>query len=692
MRVTQRAIRRIRSGATAVALTGLVAAAGITGAAPAADAAKAAAQPVAGPRIDLRVLVVADGSGTTSAISDALTTAGVPITTVTLGAAGRAPITAGFLADTLNGSPRAKFEAVVLPNENPFGDPAEMSALVAYEKQFGIRQVNAYSFPSASIGLNFPTYLGTLDGVTATASTTGAFRYLDGPVAFADASPAVSESYGYVATPLAGAPFTPVLTAPAPDGSGSGTLAGIYTADGRSQLSLTFAYSTAQQQFRLLAHGLITWMTKGVHLGYERNYFSVHVDDVFGDNSRWLPDQNCTNGDVNCGQDASQIRMTPADVSALAAWQAKSGMTLDLYFNAFGSADAIKQNGSDPLTTAFLKQKSQFRFANHTWSHKFLGCQQDHTVTPWKCTLDANGNVQYVSAADISAEIKQNVTWASRNGVSIQSNELVTGEHSGLFILPQQTQDSPNLISALNSNNIAWVGSDASRDKQQRKVGPALTVPRYPINFFFNVANTAEEIDEYNWIYTSRADGGSGICEDNPLTVTCIAPLGADGLTSTIMPTETRIAMSHIVSNDPRPHYVHQANISESRILYPLLDNILGTYNTAFADNTPLVNQRMAENGAELARQSAWKAAVAANKVSAYVQDGKVTVSAPNGLDVPLTLPNNTVQATYLQIGNWQIQIGASLFGSAYAGERSAYVRFAAGTTSTFTLSGSAGV
>ena len=57
--------------------------------------------------------------------------------------------------------------------------------------------------------------------------------------------------------------------------------------------------------------------------------------------------------------------------------------------------------------------------------------------------------------------------------------------------------------------------------------------------------------DEYNWIYTSVADGGSGICTANPETSTCIAPLNVNtGYASYIVPTETRIDMLHILGND----------------------------------------------------------------------------------------------------------------------------------------------
>ena len=30
-----------------------------------------------------------------------------------------------------------------------------------------------------------------------------------------------------------------------------------------------------------IAEGIVSWATRGINLGYQRNYFNVHVDDVF---------------------------------------------------------------------------------------------------------------------------------------------------------------------------------------------------------------------------------------------------------------------------------------------------------------------------------------------------------------------------------------------------------------------------
>ena len=634
----------------------------------------------AAPRLDLRVLVVSDGQPATAAIAAQLASEGVPYTTVDLTKPNRPLITAAYLEDTVGGVPRGKFQAVVLPNENPFGDPAELATLAAYEKKFGVRQLDAYVYANPAVGLNYPSYLGQLDGSAATVSPSGlagAWKYLRGPVKFEDNASDVPESYGFPATPLpddavTGAKFESVLTAPLPNGSGTGTLAGVYTKDGRSELVLTFSYNHHQQQFKLLAHGIISWLTKGIHLGYQRNYFAVHVDDLFLPDDRWSIEANCTPGE-NCAPPAPgqppvttpEIRMVPADVTRAVQWQQQQGFTFDMLFNGGGSDQEVAEKGSDPLLTSMVANKAKFRWANHTYEHPYMGCVQDYTVFPWRCKTNAAGAIQYMTKAEIVAQINKNKTFASQKGLPIQAGELVTGEHSGMKLIPQQPLDNPNLGPALTQTGVTSLGSDNSRDPAQRKIGSALTVPRHPMNIFFNVAKFTEEVDEYNWIYTSRANGGSGICEDNPATTTCITPLDPQtGFHDKIVPQEARIALSHVLNNDPRPHYVHQSNLAEDRIIYPVLDRILNDYRALFAANTPIVNERMSALGAQLTREAAWRTAVNSGSVTGYIQGNKVVVTAPNGLEVPLTVPEGTRKNALLF---------PPLFGAQYGGERSGY-------------------
>ncbi|MER6850688.1 hypothetical protein AB0A81_32400 [Streptomyces flaveolus] len=642
------------------------------------------------PRIDLRVLVVSDGGPATDAIAAELRTAGTPYTKVDLGDTNRPVIDAGFLADTVDGRPRARFQAVVMPNDNPFpAASGEMAALAAYEKAYGIPQVDAYTYARPEVGLQYAVgtgYAGSLDGVRAEvtqAGQAGPFGYLDGAVPFEDNSPTVGESYAYLSTPAPGADFVPYVQAAIPGRATKGSLVGEYRHDGRRELVVTFVYNQYQQQFRLLARGIVEWMTGGIHLGADRNYFAVHVDDVFAADDRWDTQLNCTPGDVDCAPGEgtpNPIRMVPADVDHATAWQDSRNFTLDLAYNGSGSVDHRQDNdGADPLADKLIADRGEFRWINHTYTHAFLGCVQDVSVVPWKCATNADGSTRWVSRNEIADEIATNRVWGQTAGLPLDNDELVTGEHSGLKVTPQQPVDNPNLGPALTDNGVAWLGSDNSRDPVQRRVGSATTVSRYPMNVFYNAGRAAEQVDEYNWIYTSRAQGGSGICEDNPATSTCLtAPLDtATGYTGHIVPLETRIALGHVLANDPKPHFIHQSNLAEDRIAYPVLDGVLDGYAGLFADNTPVVNLRMEAIGVELQRRAAWQAAVDAGHVTAYRVGAAVTVEAPDGVAVPATMPTGTLRA-------------GTGFGDAYAGAVSGWTTPAAGDALALTLPSSA--
>nr|WP_262002824.1 hypothetical protein [Streptomyces sp. FIT100] len=635
------------------------------------------------PRIDLRVLVVSDGGPAAEAVAAELDSAGTPYTVVELARADRPLIDADFLADTVDGRPRARFQAVVLPDDDPFpAGSAEMAALVSYERTYAIPQVDAYTYARPETGLEYPVdggYAGPVDGMRAAVTAAGAagpFGYLDGPFSFEDNDPSVAESWGFLSRPRAGAPFTTYVDAPIPGTAERGALVGEYRHDGRRELVVTFVANRHQRQFRVLARGIVDWMTQGVRLGSARNYFSVHVDDVLAADDRWDTELDCTPGDVDCrpGQGTPDpIRMTPDDVDRAVRWSRTRGFTLDLAFNGGGSVEHREEHGgADPLADRLTAERDTFRWINHTYDHPYLGCEQDVATVPWKCATNPDGSTRYVGRAEISRQIADNQEWALRAGLPLESGELVTGEHSGLKLLPQQPEDNPHLAPALADNGVAWLGSDNSREPVQRRVGPALTVSRHPMNVFYNAGRAAEQVDEYNWIYTSRAQGGSGICEGSATTSCLDAPLPtATGFADHIVPLEARIALGHVLANDPRPHFIHQSNLAEDRIAYPVLDRILDEYAALYADSAPLVNLRMRDIGAELRERAAWDGAVKSGQVTGHRIGDTVTVTAPDGVAVSATMPTGTAQR--LPDGS------TAAFGQPYAGTVSGRVAPAAG-------------
>ena len=52
---------------------------------------------------------------------------------------------------------------------------------------------------------------------------------------------------------------------------------------------MTVASNQFQNHDQLLRHGMLNWVTRGVYLGYQRNYLELQVDDVFLPDDAWDP-------------------------------------------------------------------------------------------------------------------------------------------------------------------------------------------------------------------------------------------------------------------------------------------------------------------------------------------------------------------------------------------------------------------
>ena len=637
-----------------VAMLGAAALAAVT----AALAGAAGAPPAhTGLRVDLRVLLLADdaGDGNIQAWEDNLSREGVPFDLVT----GATPLTAATFA---NGD-EAKYEAVIVSGANgtdPAGVPSQFSAaefalLHAFEQRFGVRELDVNAYPGPPLGLNFPTSTGTLDGETAnlTAAGLAQFPSLKGPVPFEDLSPTVSETFGASATPCDGV-AVPTCNATSFEtllqGPGGGSLLGIaQTKDNREEMVSTFSANQFQLHDGLLRHGELGWVTRGIYLGMDRSYLTVDVDDVFLPDDKWDPTTKTTPEDTAPGQ--QDLRMTPGDVSTLVAWQNANGTKLNMLFNGGGVGDAQDANGGvDPLFNAFMASKAQLRWVSHTFSH---------------LNLDAP-----TTQAQIESEITQNNHFAASNALpGYDRAELVTGEHSGIGTSNPLTPANPAMAPALDDTGVTSVGADNSREIGQRAVGGALTLPRYPMNVFYNVSTWADQLDEYDWLYLAKdaAPAGRGNCTNTTTTTCFTAPVTQ----AQFIDREAAGVLRHMMGNDPRPHYAHQSNLlSESAnpnvgnrgdgILYAVLGAALSRYRSYF--KTPFLQPTHTALTQELARQLAWAGAVAAGQVSGYVQDGKVTISASAAAGVPVT---------------------GTTVGDVYGGQRSGWLALTAGQTVT---------
>ena len=60
----------------------------------------------------------------------------------------------------------------------------------------------------------------------------------------------------------------------------------------------TFDANSGQVHGHLLRQGILAWLTRGTHLGYQRNYLSVQVDDVLLPNHSWDLERHATATDA----------------------------------------------------------------------------------------------------------------------------------------------------------------------------------------------------------------------------------------------------------------------------------------------------------------------------------------------------------------------------------------------------------
>ncbi len=567
--------------------------------------------------VDLRVLVIAptEETPTSRAWLAELAAVGVPHDVFR---PGRNPLRP---ADLLRGPGHGRYNAVVLTNDTSTYW-SSLPDLADYRREFGVRQVCGFEFPRAAYGV--VEVEGQQIGpeqASLTPEGHAGLPYLTGTV------PIPAGTYGYPTSTLDRDSFTPWLRS-----AEGGVLAGVHAADGLETFLLAVNYDQHMVHWRLLSRGLLAWVTQGCHLGMSRSYLACHVDDVLLPNS--LAPDWCSADEVARAQ---TVRMTPADVDAVIAWQHRHVFTLDLAFNGYGA------RAGDPLTASLLENQAEFRWLNHTWSHLHLG------MVPRE-----GGSPRWQDVTTLCTEIEKNLVWAQEVGLSPSPTALVTGGHSGL--------DNPYLPEALERTGITAIATDASRGDPRTTVGSAAAVSRHPTNVFAHTTTWEGLIDSYNRVY----DG-------------VVAPVETP---ADFLDRENAICLRHMLSNDPSPVFAHQSNLVGDRLILRLLEHALDLYYSLVAETAPLLNLSMDDVAAELLRRSSWAEALQRGDVESWVSNGEVVIASTSEVHFPLTVP----AGTYVRRG-WARR---EAFGEPYAGTRSGWQHAEAGTSLSLSLTGGA--
>ena len=255
-------------------------------------------------------------------------------------------------------------------------------------------------------------------------------------------------------------------------------------------------------------------------------------------------------------------------------------------------------------------------------------------------TRTSTVNLDRASRATIEAEIARNRDWADQVGIDLEPGAVVTGEHSGLANLTAApaSAENPELAVALAAQGVRYLGCDASRphpvhgsdaDGPRRApgvpflVGSALAVPRHPTLLAYAAATRDQTLDHLR--HLGLVDSGSW---------------------TDVLAAEAARIFTTVMSNDPRPHYFHQSNLtagdatrapSDGRLFYALLDAVLARYRRHVKPEEPLLQPTLGETGELLRRRMAWRAALAAGAVTGYIEGSQVTIV--NGTDQAIDVP-----------------------------------------------------
>jgi len=109
---------------------------------------------------------------------------------------------------------------------------------------------------------------------------------------------------------------------------------------------------------------------------------------------------------------------------------------------------------------------------------------------------------------------------------------------------------------------------------------------------------------------------------------------------SDVLALEATLILTHLLSNDPRPHYTHQNALVGDRLLLGLLDGVLQSFRALI--RTRPVQLTLAEAGRELLRRRAWSQVIGQGAVSARDTDGAIEIvnDSARSVEVPWAGPD----------------------------------------------------
>ena len=467
-----------------------------------------------------------------------------------------------------------RYQAILLSTSNLVYAPAWESALDSgewellfnYERDYGVRQATLYGAPYSApedlgVGIWTPS---DLDSAVLTPTAAGLTVFNDLP---AGSEIDVYGSDGFPSRdPLPGT--TPLLMA------GDDILALLTETDGRERVTMLYnnpawgASNTPAIYTQQIGASLLRWAMRGVHIGERRASYQADVDDWFSKTGFWDVGVGGISQDVEFEMDAQDAYSLVAQQQGLRTLGGgiAPGFTWAMAFNGDNAEpssiiDCELPASSHTLSSMTRCLAGEFRWVNHTWSHEYMD---------WIPELPDPGP----NYDEIITEISNSDNLATAMGLDPTNSvrSLVTGDISGLGWYAPGGPDtgpkvdfgldhsSPYLLQAVVDSGRSYLASNMSTPSHEPDCwacgiehpmnAAVFLVPRWPTNLFATVTTPEAVTQAYNMTY------GPGGTEPIPgLT----QPLSYEE----ILDLDTDIALVHLLSGSPYPHYFHIPNFYE---------------------------------------------------------------------------------------------------------------------------------
>ncbi|KAJ5042091.1 uncharacterized protein L3040_004649 [Drepanopeziza brunnea f. sp. 'multigermtubi'] len=460
---------------------------------------------------------------------------------------------------------------------------AQWTSLFDYQTSFGVRMVRVDVYPGEQFGVlpyntNQPgccatgmeqlvyitnsssfSQAGMIAGATVT--TQGLYHY---PASITNSS---------LATEIAGFGKNSLFESET-------TAAVINNIGGREQMVWFISWAADWSATSVyLQHAYITWMTRGLYVGFRRVYFSTQVDDMLLETTLYSPED-------------TDFRITPADLQDHIAWTADINSRLpagSVYFlevghNGNGNIEASLTNDTsgicNPATAIEYDEQidTPLEFqkvlgtgediwpatpTSFAWS---LECAKLDDLTLWwmePSNRDAYAHVSHTfthaglnnaTYADVSKEISFNQAWLELTGIS---TDALRYSPSGLIPPAITGLHNGDALRAFSDNGISHVVGDNTRPSLMNTghehwplistvehngfAGFQIT-PRWATTIYYNCDLPACTVLE--WVETS-----GGVGDMDALLAQAVA-----------------VNSQHLLSLHHDPYMFHQANLRSADV------------------------------------------------------------------------------------------------------------------------------